>query len=161
MAGTDRHVLGETDYKNGGYLFAGGGGGCGCGCGGGGRDGRWWGGRDAGGDVRAIRGLRGELNGKVLIVVLLWVEGGVLLVELAGTEGGAVVVWFGVGLGVKRGEEGFVDKVLVVVDRSGHGLVHGIVDREGFVIVTSQIITTQQTIIRSHAQALNKQSTHV
>lgn len=95
--------------------------------------------------MRAIRGLRGELNGKVLIVVLLWVEGGVLLVELAGAEGGAVVVWFSVGLGVERGEEGLVDKVLVVVDRSGHGLVHGIVDREGFVIVTSQIITTHPT----------------
>lgn len=95
--------------------------------------------------MRAIRGLRGELNGKVLIVVLLRVEGGVLLVELAGAEGGAVVVWFSVGLGVERGEEGLVDKVLVVVDRSGHGLVHGIVDREGFVIVTSQIITTHPT----------------
>lgn len=94
----------------------------------------------------AIRGLRGKLYGKVLVLVLIVVLGveGVLLIELAGPEGGAVVVWFSVSLGVKRGEEGFVDKVLVVVDSSGHGLVHGIVDREGIVIVTSK--SSQPTI---------------
>ena len=81
----------------------------------------------------------------MLIVVLLWVEGGVLLVELVGTEG-AVVVWFSVGLGVKRGEEGFVDEVLVVLDRSGHGLVHGIVDREGFDLKSSPIAAACQSM---------------
>jgi len=107
--------------------------------------------------VRAIGSLGGELNGEGEIVVLV-VEGILLLVELAGTQVWAVVVWFSVSLRVERIEEGFVDKVLVVVDSSGHGLVHtsrsrGNCDRHISIITTNNI--------RSHAQAPNKQSTHV